>query len=71
MTAEIVNLRKVRKAETRRDKEREAAENRASHGRTKGQKQLEALDRARARKTLDEAARERPPTVADIGDGET
>ena len=58
MTADIVNLRKARKAKARRDKELHAAENRATFGRTKGQKQLEALDQARAAKTLDDAKRD-------------
>ena len=59
MTADIVNLRKARKAKMRRDKEREAAEHRAAFGRSKGQKQLEALDKERARKALDAAERDR------------
>ena len=58
MSADIVNLRKARKAKARADKEREAASNRAAFGRTKGQRQLEELDKARARKALDAAQRE-------------
>ena len=68
MTAEIVNLRKARKAKARRDKEVEASANRAAFGRTKGQKQLEALDKARAAKTLDDAARELPNADDDAVD---
>ena len=58
MTADIVNLRKARKAKARLDKERLAAENRAAFGRTKGQRLVEQLDRERARKALDAAQRE-------------
>ena len=62
MTADIVNLRKARKAKARADKEREAAVNRAAFGRTRSQKELEALDKARAAKALDAAERTRDDT---------
>ena len=64
MTADIVNLRKARKAKARLDNERQAAENRAAFGRSKGQRLVEQLDRERARKALDAAQRETMP-----GDG--
>lgn len=38
MAAEIINLRQARKAKARADKEKRAAENRASFGRTKSQR---------------------------------
>lgn len=57
MTAEIVNLNKVRKAKARAEKERRAEENRARHGRTKGQRLAEELDKSRARRELDGAQR--------------
>ena len=47
MTAEIVNLRKARKAKAKVAKERQAEENRVRFGRTKGQKVVEDFDRAR------------------------
>lgn len=53
MTAEIINLRKARKAKVRSGKERVAEENRVRFGRTKGQKQAEAGDKDRARRELD------------------
>lgn len=40
MSAEIVNLRRARKAKARADKEREAAQNRVTHGRSKGERRL-------------------------------
>ena len=63
MTADIANLRKARKVKARRDKERQAVENRAAFGRTKGQKQREALDQARAARTLDDAHRVGRPAM--------
>ncbi len=39
MTAEIINLRKARKARDRADKEKRAEENRAKFGRTKVERQ--------------------------------
>lgn len=40
MSAEIVNLRRARKAKARADKEREAARNRVEHGRSKAERRL-------------------------------
>ena len=57
MTADIVNLNKARKAKARAQKERQAEENRARFGRTKGQRLAEDLDKARARRELDGAKR--------------
>ena len=49
--AEIINLRKARKARTRAEKEAVAAENRVAFGRTKAEKQrAEAEQRLAARK---------------------
>ena len=41
MSAEIINLRQARKAKARAEKEKRAAENRASFGRTKSQRDVE------------------------------
>ena len=60
MTAEIVNLRKARKAKLRSDKEQRAEENRAKFGRTKGQRLVEEHAKARARQELDGARRVGP-----------
>lgn len=61
MTAEIVNLRKARKAKARADKERTAAENRVVHGRSKAERQREASDKDRLQRELDGAKlREKP-----------
>lgn len=53
--ADIINLRQARKNKARADKDRQAAENRAKHGRTKGEKQREAADTARVQRTLDQS----------------
>jgi Domain of unknown function (DUF4169) len=58
MPADIVNLRQARKTKARVAKEQQADQNRALFGRTKGQKLVEKLDKERAIKTLDGAARE-------------
>ncbi|KQZ81399.1 hypothetical protein ASD64_10445 [Mesorhizobium sp. Root157] len=51
--AEIVNLRQARKQKARTDKERIAAENRAIHGRSKAERQLENLRDRKASAFLD------------------
>ena len=43
----VINLRQARKAKARRQKSRQAEENRVLHGLTKAQKQSLARDRAR------------------------
>ena len=53
--ADIINLRQARKHKQRADKDRQAAENRAKHGRTKGEKQRDAADADRARRQLDQS----------------
>jgi hypothetical protein len=58
MAAEIVNLRGVRKAKARAEREAEATANRALHGRTKVEKARDRDAAARLAKTLDQAKRE-------------
>ena len=48
--AEIINFRRAKKAKARADKEREAEQNRITHGRTKAEK-------AEARRLQEEAER--------------
>jgi hypothetical protein len=52
---DVVNLRQMRKRKLRADKEQQAAENRAKHGRTKGEKVRADADTARVRRQLDQA----------------
>ena len=66
MSADVVNLRRVRKAVARSGREIEAAIARAHHGRTKGERTLQALEAGRAKQLLDGARRE-PATDADGG----
>ncbi|ACI50071.1 conserved hypothetical protein [Gluconacetobacter diazotrophicus PA1 5] len=53
--AEIVNLRQARKRKARADKARDAAENRALHGRTLSERARRKQEAERAARTLDGA----------------
>jgi hypothetical protein len=52
--ADIVNLRRARKDKARREREREAAENRRRFGRTRAEKTAELDFESRARRSLDD-----------------
>ncbi|KPF91930.1 hypothetical protein IP81_07675 [Novosphingobium sp. AAP83] len=58
--AEIVNLRAVRKAKARAEKENVAQANRAKFGRTKAEKARDKSEAERAARTIDGAWREKP-----------
>lgn len=60
MTAEIVNLNKVRKAKERAEKERQAEENRIRFGLPKEERARMATEMARFEAALDAAMREAP-----------
>ena len=51
--AELINLNKARKAKARVEAERQAAENRVRHGRSKAQKQNDASEAEAMRRKLD------------------
>jgi Domain of unknown function (DUF4169) len=53
MPDNIINLRKVRKAKVRADHARQAAENRNAFGRTKANKQKDAIERQRAERLIE------------------
>lgn len=55
---EVINLRQARKARKRAGDERRAEENRAKHGRTKGEKRLAEMARERHEAAVDGARRE-------------
>jgi len=57
--AEIVNLRLARKARERAAREAEAQANRARHGRTRAEREVQSLDAARHARKLDGARREK------------
>lgn len=59
---EIVNLRQIKKQRARAESAEQAAANRARFGRTKAEKQAEALELKRATKVLDGARREDEPS---------
>ena len=52
--ADPVNLNKFRKAKKRAEKEQRAAENRAKHGRTKAEKELEKARAQKLKKAADD-----------------
>lgn len=56
--ADIINLRRARKALARTEKERQATENRIRFGRTKSEKATEASEQARLTAALDGAKRD-------------
>ncbi len=58
--AEIINLNKARKARDKADAKAKAAENRAIHGRTKGERTLAEAEKAHRERDLDGARIERP-----------
>jgi hypothetical protein len=59
MTAEIINLRRARKAKQRREAEVRAEENRARFGRTKHERETEHAEQGLADRRLDALRRER------------
>ena len=58
MTADIVNLRRARKAKARAGREETAAANRTAFGRTKAEKAEATAERERAARSLDGHRRE-------------
>jgi hypothetical protein len=53
MTAEIVNLRRARKAKARIEREKEAEANRIAFGRTKAEKSATTAERERAEREIE------------------
>jgi len=53
MTAEIINLRRARKAKARADRARQADENRVRFGRTKGERKKSKAESTAAARRLD------------------
>lgn len=62
--AEILSLGKARKARARREREAEAVENRIRFGRTKAEKAVDAAERERLLRRVDQARRD-PEAPAD------
>ncbi len=57
---DVVNLKAVRKAKAREDRETQAQANRAKFGRTKAEKTRDKSDADRAARLLDGARRDEP-----------
>lgn len=68
MTAEIINLRQVRKARARAAKDAQADENRAKFGLSKADRQQLAMETDRSVRHLDGARLDRPAPVMDDDD---
>jgi hypothetical protein len=60
MSADIINLRRARKAKARAGREDAAASNRRLFGRTKSEKQQDAAERERAARTIEGHRRDKP-----------
>jgi hypothetical protein len=60
MTAEIINLRRARKARARLERDREAAQNRARFGRAKVERASQEAEADLAARRLDGAKRDTP-----------
>ena len=58
MSAEIINLRRARKAKARDAVGAQAAANRLTHGRSKAEKEASTIEAARQARNLDGAKRE-------------
>lgn len=59
--AELINLNKARKDREKAAKASKAAENRAKHGQTKGERAVGMSLAEKVRQTLDAAKRDKPP----------
>ena len=60
MSAELVNLRQVRKDKRRSDKEKQAEQNRLTFGRNKVERSLTQARNELSEKTLDQGKLEKP-----------
>jgi hypothetical protein len=69
VTAEIVNLRKARKAKARSEAESRAAENRVRFGRTRAERETLAVEQDRAVRSLEGHRREARADEAPEGEG--
>ncbi|AGK56454.1 hypothetical protein HYPDE_23843 [Hyphomicrobium denitrificans 1NES1] len=69
MTAEIVNLNKVRKARERANRERDAQENRLKYGQTKSERNLFETRNRKWQSDLDASRRESDGIVDDDDTG--
>jgi Domain of unknown function (DUF4169) len=68
MTAEIINLNKVRKARERADREKEAHENRLKYGQSKSERSIADAQHRKSQAELDGARRDESHHAADDDD---
>ncbi len=64
MTAEIINLRRARKARDRRQKDARAEENRALFGQTRHERDIQQIERDLSERRLDGAQRAPKPDAS-------
>lgn len=70
MTAEILNLRRARKAKARRDKAEEAVRNRARHGMSRSERALRDAEAEGRERLLDGARRSSPGSHSGEDEGD-
>jgi hypothetical protein len=58
--SKVINLRQFRKRKAREDEAQQAAQNRVRFGRTRAQKDQDALEAEQARQRLDQLRRDSP-----------
>jgi hypothetical protein len=58
MPADVINLRRARKAKARTEREKTAADNRVAFGRSKAEKQLTKAEREREQRAIEAHRRE-------------
>lgn len=58
MPADVINLRRARKAKARAEREKTAADNRVAFGRSKAEKQLTKAEREREQRAIEAHRRE-------------
>jgi hypothetical protein len=58
MSADIINLRRARKAKARSEREKQAADNRVAFGRSKAEKAVADAERQRTEKSIEGHRRE-------------
>ena len=70
MTAEIINLNKVRKARERADREKEAHENRLKYGQSKSERSVVDAQHRKSQADLDGARRDDSDPADDADDND-
>lgn len=70
MTGEVINLRQMRKAKLRREREQAAAQSRAHHGRTKAERVAAQAEADRLTRNVEQSRLEPRQPSEDVGGSE-